>query len=174
MSEEIWKTIPDFDNYLISNLGRVKSFQKEKNGKIMINCINTDGYYAVLLINKEKKLSKNIHRLLAELFILNPNNLPCVDHVNNDRLNNDLNNLCWCTHGQNQFNTNKKSTKTSSQYKGVYWNKRSQKWHAQVSFERKKYHLGYFTSEIEAALAYNTAAQKFFKTFAKLNEIDES
>ena len=77
-----------------------------------------------------------------------------------------------CKKPKSTFVANKKSSKTSSKYKGVFWNKKMQKWRAQVRFEGKNYHLGYFTSEIEAALAYNTAALNFFKTFAKLNIIE--
>ena len=171
---EVWKEIPDFENYMISNLGRVKSFKCNinKNGKILKPSIN-NGYYFVCLTNNNGKLvKKNIHRLISELFIPNPNNLPNVDHIDTNRLNNDLSNLRWASLSQNQCNRNKQVTKTSSKYKGVYWNKKMQKWRAQVSFEGKQYYLGCFTSEIEAALSYNQSALKFFKQFAKLNIIE--
>jgi len=174
MSEEIWKEIPDFDDYLISNFGRVKSF-KQNEERILKNKNGINGYCFISVINNAGKLvNKYIHRLLAELFIENPNNLLYVDHQDTNKLNNDLSNLRWCTQAQNQQNKNTMCSKTSSKYKGVYWEKRRQKWVARIRFEGKQYHLGYFASEIEAALAYNQTARKFFKQFAKLNEIDES
>ena len=170
--DEVWKEIPNFDDYIINNLGKVKSFKKNSE-RILKPSINNGYYYVNLTNNNGKKVNKYIHRMLAELFIPNPNNLPNVDHIDTKRLNNDLFNLRWCTHSENQFNRNKICSKTSSKYKGVFWNKKMQKQHAQVKFEGKAYHLGYFTSEIEAALAYNIAALNFFKTFAKLNIINE-
>jgi len=169
--DEVWKEIPDCD-YMISNLGRVKSFKQNK-ARILKPGIDTCGYYFVrLTYNNGKIVNKLIHRLLAEAFIENPDNILYVDHKNNDRLNNDLSNLRWCSHAQNSCNRNKQVTKTSSKYKGVSWYKNYQKWYARVMFEGKNYYLGYFATEIEAALAYNVAALKFFKQFAKLNLIE--
>ena len=134
---EIWKEIPNFDDYMISNLGRVKSF-KQNEERIMTNYLNA-GYYAVLLTNNNgKKLNKNIHRLLAELFISNPDNLKCVDHIDTQKLNNNLSNLRWCTFSQNSCNKNKQKRKTSSIYKEVSFYKPSQKWLAYIKFEGKK------------------------------------
>ena len=172
MDDEVWKEISDCDDYIISNLGKVKSF-KQNSDRILKNYINNSGYYTVKLTNNDEKIvSKLIHRLLAELFIPNLDNLPCVDHIDSNRLNNNLSNLRWCTNFQNSYNRNKQSSKTSSKYKGVFWKKQNQKWAAQVRFEGKAYYLGYFNDEKKAALAYNTAALNFFKTFAKLNIIE--
>ena len=170
--DEVWKEIPDYDDYMISNLGKVKSFKKNSD-RILKPGIKCEYYFVVLTNNNGKLVSKLIHRLLAEAFIENPDNLPNVDHMDSNRLNNNLSNLRQTSQSQNNFNKNKQNSKTSSKYKGVYWNKTAQKWAAQVKFERKNYSLGYFTSEKDAALAYNTAALKFFKQFAKLNIIDK-
>jgi outer membrane protein assembly factor BamD (BamD/ComL family) len=68
---------------------------------------------------------------------------------------------------------NKKSYKgSSSKYKGVAWHKRHKKWNAQIQINGKQKHLGYFTSEEEAALAYNKEAIKLFGEHALINEIE--
>ena len=117
--DEVWKEIPDFDDYMISNLGKVKSF-KRNSDKILKPGTDNHGYYYVVLTNNNgKKVHKKIHRMLAEAFIENPDNLPNVDHLDTQRLNNDLSNLRWASHSQNCYNQNKKISKSSSKYKGV-------------------------------------------------------
>ena len=64
MTEEIFKEIPNFDDYMISNFGRVKSFKQNKNGKILKYSL-VDGYYVVYLTNIYGKIiTKRIHKLL--------------------------------------------------------------------------------------------------------------
>ncbi len=91
-----------------------------------------------------------------------------IDHVDLNKLNNQKSNLRICTRSTNMANIAKR-IKTTSRYKGVYWNKRARKWCAQIEYQQKNYHLGYFTSESQAALAYNKQAQILFGAFARLN-----
>lgn len=104
--KEIWKDIKGYEGfYKISNLGNVKSLKryvKNKNGKriveekILTNYINNSGYYAVNL-RKECAIDiKRIHKLVAEAFIPNPNNLPQINHIDGNKLNNNIKNLEWC------------------------------------------------------------------------------
>lgn len=94
-----------------------------------------------------------------------------VDHIDGNPLNNQKSNLRPCTHGQNMFN--KKSYKNStSKFKGVSWKSENKKWVAQIQYNGKKAHIGYFSSEIEAAVAYNAKAVELFGEFARLNVID--
>lgn len=85
--------------YQVSSLGRVKSLNYLRTGKerIMKTAKNSDGYPHLLLKGKDYK----IHRLVAETFIPNPDNKPCVDHINTDRSNNRVENLRWCTQKEN-------------------------------------------------------------------------
>lgn len=107
MSEEIWKDIKGYEGiYQVSNLGRVKSlprFHKTKNGyyskvKILTPIKNDRGYLLVGLSKEWKKQKIFVHRLVAEAFIPNPNNLPQVNHINEfEKDNNCVENLEWCS-----------------------------------------------------------------------------
>ena len=107
---EIWKDITGYDGlYQVSNLGNVKSFREStKYGKqkeyILKPSLINSGYHVVTLYSKNGKKRKfQIHRLVAEMFIDNPEGLPCVNHKDEDKLNNHINNLEWCTY---QYNNN--------------------------------------------------------------------
>jgi hypothetical protein len=89
-----------------------------------------------------------------------------VDHIDGDGLNNQRSNLRLATKTQQRANT-KKLHGTLSQFKGVHRSKG--KWRATIQFEYRVIHLGYFDSEIDAAHAYDLAAETYFGPFAKLN-----
>ena len=93
-----------------------------------------------------------------------------VDHQNHNTLDNRRCNIRICTHQQNMMN-HKLHSNTTSQFKGVYWDKQHKKWRARIHVKEKRKHLGRFTNEKEAALAYNEAAKKYFGKFAFLNKI---
>ena len=100
--EEIWKDIPNFENlYQISNYGRLKSFRRNKNGIILKNTNKKGGYFSIILYNKNCNLHIRIHRLVAQAFVPNPNNLPQVNHIDGNKQNNYYKNLEWCTSKQN-------------------------------------------------------------------------
>lgn len=91
-----------------------------------------------------------------------------VDHINMDGLDNRRENLRLVTRGQN--NANKKSSRNSrSKYKGVSWHKARRKWQATTRFREERFHLGYFSTEEEAAKAYDAKAEELFGKFARLN-----
>jgi hypothetical protein len=109
----------------------------------------------------------NGSRILMHTFITG---FKMTDHKDNDGLNNQRSNLRQVTVAQNMMNSRKKRN-ASSKFKGVYLAKYANKWCTQIYINHKSNHVGYFNSEIEAALAYNKAAKKHFKEFAKLNTI---
>lgn len=93
----------------------------------------------------------------------------CVDHVNHNRLDNRKSNLRICTQSQNQMNKTK--LKGTSKHKGVYWNKTEKKWYARIKFNWRQYHLGTFTNEDDAGLAYNKKAMELHGEFTVLNKL---
>lgn len=90
-----------------------------------------------------------------------------ADHRNGCGLDNRRVNLRPATRNQNQWN--RRPQVKTSKYKGVSWNKGAKKWKAQIRFDSKKIHLGYFDSEIEAAKAYGRKAKEMFGEFARIN-----
>ena len=107
MKDEIWKPIKDYEGlYEISNLGRVKSLNYSRTGKeqILKPQKRKNGYLGVILCYKNTQKQVNIHRLVAEAFIPNPENKPYVDHINTDKLDNRACNLRWVTQKENLNN----------------------------------------------------------------------
>jgi hypothetical protein len=124
-------------------------------------------WYAVRHMSGGTRKLIRMHRLILErMGFIGPN----TDHHNGDGLNNQRRNLRPATHSQNNYNQ-KLHKKTRSGYKGVSWKKENQKWQGQIMFNRRNIHLGYFRFKIEAARAYNKAAEKYFGEFACLNKI---
>lgn len=100
--KEIWKDIPNYEGlYQISNLARVKSFHQNKPNGIILSYNVRQGYNTVQLHNKGDRHSYQIHRLVAEAFIPNPNNYPFINHIDENRKNNNIDNLEWCTQKMN-------------------------------------------------------------------------
>lgn len=98
---EIWKDIVGYEGlYQVSNLGRVKSLGNGKthNSKerILKARKETNGYLRITLTKDGKQKKYTIHRLVATAFIPNPDNLPIVNHKDEDKLNNRIENLEWC------------------------------------------------------------------------------
>jgi|LakMenEpi03Aug12_release.lakeMendotaPanAssembly.Ray.scaffolds.fasta_scaffold1365606_1 hypothetical protein len=168
--EEIWKDIPDYEGlYQASNLGRVKSLPKEwtmqngvtqrHNGKILKPSQCKGMYKLVVLYKKSSSKTYRVHQLVAIAFL---NHKICghklvVDHINNNPYDNRVENLQIVTQ---RYNCRKTQGEYSSQYKGVYWHKERKKWHSVMLMNGKRKHLGYFTDEHEAHLAYQNALKQ--------------
>lgn len=92
---ERWVRLEGYDNVQVSNQGRV-----QVDGKIKKQRLDRDGYYRVGIENNERSWKK-VHRLVAQCFVPNPDNLPVVDHINGSKTDNRACNLRWCTVAQN-------------------------------------------------------------------------
>lgn len=136
--QEIWRDIPNFENlYQVSNFGNVKTLEKyvgtgiKNNLKVkrkerLLKQYNKRGYLQVSLSKNHKRYYFGVHRLVAQAFLPNPNNLPQVNHIDENPLNNNLSNLEWCSakYNCNYGNRNKKIYNKTSFRKGhIPWNK---------------------------------------------------
>lgn len=97
---EEWKIISRFPKYEVSNRGRVR---KIKTNKILFLKNHSSGYKQVTIQESNKKYYLYVHRLVAEAFIDNPNDYPYINHKDENKNNNCVNNLEWCTP---KYNTN--------------------------------------------------------------------
>lgn len=152
--------------YEVSNLGNVKSlsryiengnggyFSKEKILKQTLNKVN--GYLYVSLCKKSKPIKYYVHKVVAIVFL---NNIPdgtnkiVVDHLDNNKLNNNLKNLNLTT---NRLNGSRKQN-TTSEYTGVYFYAKINRYRARIRVNNKRIYLGQFKTEIEAHNAYKKA-----------------
>lgn len=101
---EIWKVVPDFPDYFVSNMGRVKSIKKGKE-RFLNRSEKGAGYALISLFNKGASAPKSIKRatLVATVFIDNPDKNPIVNHINGIKRDDRASNLEWCTYSHNSI-----------------------------------------------------------------------
>ena len=115
----IWKPVPEFEDlYEVSDDGQVRSLcmRYKKEMYILKQGIGSRGYANVSLCRKGKQKTVNVHRLVATMFVPNPYSFPCVNHKDQNKLNNKAENLEWCSYYQNNIygdRLTKSSKKTS-------------------------------------------------------------
>ena len=165
IANEEWRTISEYENYQISNMGRVKNIKTEK---ILQPSIDKRGYCRASLYKDGIASKFSIHRLVAHEFLENPNEELYIDHMDRNCSNNCINNLRWVSNSQNQMNRTKSANKSSA-FKGVSFNKKLGKWKCQIKIDGNKQHHGYFESERAAARMYNEVAMKLFGIHACIN-----
>lgn len=122
--EEIWKPVKGFEGYYeVSNLGRVRrldrydygcGYPRLYKGGVLKSLCGSGGYYHIMLCKDGTRITKNVHRLVAETFIPNPNNYSQVNHKDEDKSNNTIDNLEWCDakYNTNYGTKNKRSNNT--------------------------------------------------------------
>jgi hypothetical protein len=154
---EEYRKIKGFENYSVSNLGNVRN---DKTGKIFQQSY-IKGYKRV---HFDDKKSYKVHRLVAESFIPNSNNKPSVDHIDNNKANNRVENLRWASCDENVFNSSIGKHNTSG-IKGVHWNIKQHKWKAQINYNGQRIHLGCFENKEDAITARQLKANELFGKF---------
>lgn len=152
MNTEVWKEIDNHPEYMINNNGNIKSMKLNKVKIIKPILIN--GYYKVNLSTNGIVYSNYIHLILAKSFL---NYIPIkglnIDHIDGNKLNNNISNLRIVTIRENASKDRKSNTKLV----GVHWKEKAKKWCSQIYINKKQIHLGYFNCPIEAKKAYDNA-----------------
>lgn len=100
MPNEIWKNIPGYPNYEASNLGRIKT-NNTNPPKIRKIQLAKNGYQQIKLSQNNHNSLLRVHRVVAQTFIPNPDNLKEIDHIDGDKQNNSITNLRWCSRHTN-------------------------------------------------------------------------
>ena len=167
---EEWKSHPKLgDIYLVSNTGIIKSVPRYvnnngvsvfKDGIILKYYINKKGYYQIRVELNGIKKTFVVHRLVAQLFVPNPLNLPQVNHKDLNKLNNYYLNFEWTNNRQNQTHYRELQIHTSV-HVGVHWNKKDNIWVSQIHILGKIYTVGSFKCEHEAKKAYDVALENW-------------
>jgi hypothetical protein len=169
MEKEVWKDIPSYEGYYqVSNLGNVKSLDRKikhskkgyclLKGKLRKLSKMNNGYYSICLIKKSNQKTFYVHQLVAMAFL---NHMPSeyskvVDHIDNNPLNNNVDNLQVISQRENSVKDKKES---SSRYTGVFWNSTNNKWTSRISIKYKRIHLINSISEIECKKYYELAVK---------------
>lgn len=160
---EQWKDIPDYEGlYQVSNNGDVKSLSREMKNrfnsfvskeKVLKKGLSSSGYFTVVLSKNNCKKTIQVHQLIAISFLNHtPNGMKMViDHIDNNKQNNNVENLRIVT---NRFNCYRNQGKYTSLFKGISYVKRKKIWKAQIRINTKVVTIGYFKSEQDAKIAY--------------------
>ncbi len=160
--EEIWKDVPNYEGmYQVSNIGRVKSIKFKKH-KILKHSIVGNGYYQCSLWNNSINKRFYVHTLVSIAFLGHkPNGRKLVvDHINNVKTDNRVENLQIITQREN---LSKDRHNKTSKYTGVSWHKASNKWLSKIRIKGKYQILGYFNNEYKAHLSYQNELAKLEK-----------
>ena len=160
MAEE-YRIIKDFESYSVSNIGNIRN---NKTGKIL-KLKNCHGYKTVNIYGKFPR----VHRLVGIAFIPNIDNKPYIDHIDNDKTNNNVYNLRWVDCNQSVYNRQTPKS-SSSGITGVSFYKNKNKWRAQIKHNYKYIHLGYFDKKEDAIKIRQLKANELFGEYVHKSE----
>ena len=128
-----FKVIDDYPNYKISSCGKIFNRKREKK-----QTCDKCRYKQIQLCKNGKVKMFKVHRLVGKAFIPNPNNLPQIDHINNIRDDNRVENLQWITNIDNNQKKGNYKNNTSG-HKNISWNKSSNYWQFEKRIDSKRY-----------------------------------
>ena len=158
---EMFLPIDGYDNYFVSNFGNVKN---SKTNKILKPSNHKKGYKLVVLCKNGKLKTFTVHRLVGLAFLENVDDKPMIDHIDNNPANNNVKNLRWATPTDNQYNQGKRINNISG-YKGVSFQKPSNKYLSRININGKIKYLGQFETAEEASVAYEDKAKEIHGEF---------
>jgi hypothetical protein len=158
---ELYKLIDGYENYEISTFGNVRNI---KTNRILKPITYGDGYLMVGLSKDKIKKTFTIHRLVGIAFIENPDNKLCIDHIDRNKINNNILNLRWASHSENSQNKSIQKN-NSSTVSGVHFNKKLNKWQVYISINGKIKHIGYYKDFDEAVQARKEQEEIHYKEF---------
>ena len=173
MSEgEVWRDVEGFEGfYKVSNKGNVYRVERigargrECGGRTLKPAYDKDGYLKVSLCKNGMRKNKYIHRLVAEAFILNPESLPEINHIDEVKDNNNVENLEWCTREHNLNHgtrTGRATKKTSKKVRAVnVENGEIIRFKSTMEAERKGYHSGSVSAACRGV--YNTGGGNLYR-----------
>jgi len=171
MEEEVWKDIPGYEGlYEISNFSNVKSIARvvvrntygiqPVGERILKQCLDSRGYYYVVLCKEKKHKNFSIHQLMAMAFL---NHKPCgyqlvINHINGDKLKNTIDNIEIVTQRENSSICYRKNNHLfTSKYIGVSKQSGGGGWISTIYINGKTRYIGTFLSEELASIAYQSA-----------------
>ena len=160
--KEVWKDIEGYEGiYEISNFGRVKSYKRNSEGKILKPCVSSWGYLFFVSSKGGKTKTLYIHGLVAKHFLgYKPDRMfSVVNHIDGNKTNNNISNLEIVSARKNANEFHRlNSEKLTSKYAGVSLNRSrtEKKWRASVTIKGKQIFNKHFTTELEAAAAYQS------------------
>jgi len=160
--DEEFKTIKGYENLSVS-----------KSGNVIYNGVGIepkieDGFFVVRLREHEKPIK--VHRLVADAFIPNPKKKLIINHIDNNKLNNNVNNLRWATIQERSFHQVISKNNTSGS-KGIYYKKSNDKWRAMIFYNGKLQQIGNYDKKEDAIEARKQKAKELFGEF--LNQCEK-
>lgn len=197
MDQEIWKSIEGFEGYYeVSNTGKVRSIDRRiwsekqqlyinRHGKELKLWRNGGGYFQVNLHKNNEMHVCSISRLVAEAFLPNPDNKPCVDHINRDRTDNRVENLRWATIKENCNNRKDNIPKENleeriKEYSRRHYakhkeeaNRRSRKWQEENKERMKEVRHNYYMRHRTSTMDHNNLKTKdpdYYKKYYAANK----
>jgi hypothetical protein len=158
---EIYKLIEGYENYEVSTFGNVRNVSTDR---ILKPGTDGDGYLIVNLYKDKIKKTCKIHRLVGKAFIENSDNKSCIDHIDRNRINNNIFNLRWASYSENGQNKSIHKN-NSSTVSGVSFEKNRNKWKVRITINGNQKHIGYYKDFDEAVQSRKEQEEIHYKEF---------
>jgi HNH endonuclease/NUMOD4 motif len=165
-----FRKIPEFPKYRVSNYGSIVSEIRPEIKQLKPQ-VGSNTYMQVVLTDDQKKATKLVHVLVAQLFIPNPENKGYVDHINHNRHDNRVENLRWVSQSQNLQNKSKHKNNTSGVTGVSFYNG---KWKAQICIDYTTIQLGSYFIKEDAIRARQKGEERYFGEYANKDQENQN